>query len=107
MSMHEHINNCLVSHESSAGKLSFYSGKCSISILSNWNTVVAKKKRRKQCGKKTTDKSVSLTSSNFLQMSVNALKMAFVGPVTVTMRSGQEPSEMLILAPDCKHKLHN
>jgi hypothetical protein len=40
-------------------------------------------------------------------MSVNALKMAFVGPVTVTMRSGQEPSEMLILAPDCKHKLHN
>jgi hypothetical protein len=40
-------------------------------------------------------------------MSVNALKMAFVGPVTVTMRSGQEPSDMFILAPDCKHKLHN
>jgi len=106
MSMHEHLNNCLVSRESSTGKLSFYSGKCSISLSSNWNTQVAKK-RRKQNGKKTTDKSVSLTSSNFLQMSVNALKMAFVGPVTVTMRSGQDPSEMLILAPDCKHKLHN
>jgi len=106
MSRHEHLNNYLVSRKSSTGKLSFYSGKCSISLSSNWNTEVAKK-RRKQSGKKTTNKSVSLTSSNFLQMSVNALKMAFVGPVTVTMRSGQEPSEMLILAPDCKHKLHN
>jgi len=87
--------------------MSCYSGKCSISLSSNWNTGVAQKKRRKQSGKKTIDKAACLTSSNFLQMSVNALKMAFVGPVTVTMRSGQEPSEMLILAPDCKHKLHN
>jgi hypothetical protein len=96
-----------VSRDSPRGKLSCYIGKCSISLSSNWNTGVAKKKRRKQNGKKATDKAVCLTSSNFLQMSVNALKMAFVGPVTVTMRSGQEPSEMLILAPDCKHKLHN
>ncbi|PSN47313.1 hypothetical protein C0J52_04404 [Blattella germanica] len=35
---------------------------------------------------------------------VNALKMAFVGPVTVTIRSGHEPSEMLILAPDCNNE---
>jgi hypothetical protein len=106
MSMQEHLNNCLVSHDSSRDKLSCYSGKCSTSLSSNWNTGVAKK-RRKQSGKKTTNKSESLTSSNFLQMSVKALKMAFVGPVTVTMRSGQEPSEMFILAPDCKHKLCN
>jgi hypothetical protein len=52
-------------------------------------------------------KELSLTSSNFLQMSVKALRMAFAGPVTVTMRSGKQPSEMLILAPDCKHELHN
>jgi len=106
MSMQEHLNICLVSHDSSRGKMSCYSGKRSLSLSSNWNSGVAKK-RRKQSRKKSTNKSVSLTSSNFLQMSVNALKMAFVGPVTVTMRSGQEPSEMLILAPDCKHKLHN
>lgn len=31
-----------------------------------------------------------------------ALKMASVGPVMVTIRSGQFPSEMLILAPLCK-----
>lgn len=41
-------------------------------------------------------------SSNFLQISVNALKIEFVGPVTVTIRSGHEPSEMLIFAPDCE-----
>lgn len=40
------------------------------------------------------------TSSNFLHMSVNALKIALVLPVTVTMRSGHDPSDMLILAPD-------
>uniref|UniRef100_A0A6B0UPH9 Putative secreted protein n=1 Tax=Ixodes ricinus TaxID=34613 RepID=A0A6B0UPH9_IXORI len=38
-------------------------------------------------------------SSNFLAMSEKALRMASVDPVTVTMRSGHEPSEMLILAP--------
>lgn len=41
-----------------------------------------------------------LTSSNFLQISVNALKIALVDPVTVTILSGQDPSDMLILAPD-------
>ena len=44
-----------------------------------------------------------VTSSNFLQIKVNALKMALVAPVTVTIRSGQEPSDMLILAPDCNN----
>lgn len=37
-------------------------------------------------------------------MSVKALKMALVLPVTVTMRSGHDPSEMLILAPDWNEK---
>lgn len=66
-----------------------------------------KREGKKKCAveRKLERKEFSLTSSNFLQMSVNALKMAFVGPVTVTMRSGHEPSEMLILAPDCKHKI--
>ena len=40
------------------------------------------------------------TSSNFLQINENALKIALVEPVTVTIRSGHEPSEMFILAPD-------
>lgn len=40
------------------------------------------------------------TSSNFFVMSVNAEKIALVVPDTVTIRSGHEPSEMLILAPD-------
>lgn len=40
-----------------------------------------------------------LFSSNFLHMRLKALKMASVGPVTVTILSGQEPSDMLILAP--------
>lgn len=40
------------------------------------------------------------TSSNFLQISVNALKIALVNPVTVTIRSGHDPSDMLIFAPD-------
>lgn len=39
-------------------------------------------------------------SSNFLHIRVNALKIEFVGPVTVTIRSGHEPSDMFILAPD-------
>lgn len=39
-------------------------------------------------------------SSNFLHIRVNALKIEFVGPVTVTILSGHEPSDMLILAPD-------
>lgn len=46
-----------------------------------------------------------LTSSNFLQIRVNALKIALVDPVTVTMRSGHEPSDMLIFAPDWKEKV--
>lgn len=51
---------------------------------------------------------VVLTSSNFLQISVKALNMAFVGPVTVTILSGHEPSDMLIFAPDCnKINKHN
>ena len=40
-----------------------------------------------------------LTSSNFLQIIVKALKMESVDPVTVTIRSGHDESEMLILAP--------
>lgn len=43
---------------------------------------------------------VTLTSSNFLVISENALKMAVVEPDTVTMRSGHEPSDMLMIAPD-------
>lgn len=46
---------------------------------------------------------IRLTSSNFLHINVNALKIAFVDPVTVTIRSGHEPSDMFILAPDCKY----
>lgn len=41
-------------------------------------------------------------SSNFLHIKVKALNIEFVGPVTVTILSGHEPSDMLILAPDCK-----
>ena len=42
------------------------------------------------------------TSSNLLQINVNALKIDSVFPVTVTILSGQLPSLMLILAPLCK-----
>lgn len=42
---------------------------------------------------------VRLTSSNFLQIIVKALWIHSVVPVTVTIRSGQEPSDMFILAP--------
>lgn len=41
-----------------------------------------------------------ITSSSFLQMRLKALKMASVVPVMVTIRSGQDPSEMLMRAPD-------
>ena len=40
------------------------------------------------------------SSSSFLQIRPKDLKIASVGPVTVTMRSGIAPSEMWILAPD-------
>lgn len=43
-----------------------------------------------------------LTSSNFLVINENALNIAFVDPDTVTIRSGHEPSEIFILAPDWK-----
>lgn len=46
-------------------------------------------------------------SSNFLQISVKALNIEFVGPVTVTIRSGHEPSEIFIFAPDCLEKKIN
>ena len=42
---------------------------------------------------------LNLTSSNLLHMRVKALKIDSVFPVTVTIRSGQLPSLMLILAP--------
>ena len=42
---------------------------------------------------------ILLTSSNLLHISVNALKIDSVFPVTVTIRSGQVPSLMLIFAP--------
>ena len=46
-------------------------------------------------------KVASRSSSNFSQISVNALWMALLLPTTVTMRSGQDPSVMLIFAPLC------
>ena len=44
----------------------------------------------------------SRSSSNFSQISVNALWIDLLLPITVTMRSGQDPSVMLIFAPLCK-----
>lgn len=44
-------------------------------------------------------------SSNFRVMRENALKIAFVEPDTVTIRSGHDPSEMFIFAPDCKDNI--
>ena len=41
----------------------------------------------------------SITSSNFRAISEKALSIASVEPVTVTILSGHEPSEMFILAP--------
>lgn len=35
-------------------------------------------------------------------INVNALYIALVDPDTVTIRSGQDPSDMLIFAPDCR-----
>lgn len=43
-----------------------------------------------------------LTSSNFSAIIEKALKIASVGPVIVTILSGQEPSEILIRAPLCQ-----
>lgn len=45
------------------------------------------------------DGNLCLTSSNLYAIIAKALKMASVGPVMVTILSGQFPSEMLILAP--------
>lgn len=45
-----------------------------------------------------------LTSSNFSAIIEKALKIASVGPVIVTILSGQEPSEILIRAPLCQKK---
>lgn len=45
---------------------------------------------------------LTLTSSNFLVIKENALKIAFVEPETVTMRSGHDPSDILMVAPDWK-----
>lgn len=42
----------------------------------------------------------TLTSSNFFVINVNALKIELVVPDTVTIRSGHDPSDMLIFAPD-------
>ena len=50
-------------------------------------------------------KKALLTSSNFLQIIVKALKMESVDPVTVTIRSGHDESEILILAPLWKRKI--
>ena len=58
-----------------------------IPTMSNWLKIMISMKAAKQ------------TSSNLLQMSVNALKMDSVFPVTVTILSGQLPSLMLIFAP--------
>lgn len=46
------------------------------------------------------DPSLGPSSSNFLQIMVNAFKMDSVDPVTVTILSGTDPSVMWILAPD-------
>lgn len=48
-----------------------------------------------------------LTSSNFSAIIENALKIASVGPVIVTILSGQEPSDMLIRAPLCNAKIRS
>lgn len=58
--------------------------------------------RRRQATTKTI--MTIFTSSNFLVISENALKMAVVEPDTVTMRSGHDPSDMLMMAPDCHEK---
>lgn len=47
---------------------------------------------------------LALTSSNFFVIKENALKIAFVEPDTVTMRSGHDPSDILIVAPDWNEK---
>lgn len=44
------------------------------------------------------------TSSNFCAIMEKALKIPSVGPVMVTILSGDDPSDMLIRAPLWKHK---
>ena len=62
-----------------------------------------KQKKKKQ--NKTKDaRFYDRTSSSFLHIRLKALKMASVVPVMVTILSGQDPSEILIRAPDCKNK---
>ena len=39
------------------------------------------------------------SSSNFAQIRVNAFRIDWLVPITVTIRSGQDPSVMLIFAP--------
>lgn len=58
----------------------------------------AQETRQQRCRQK---KGTQLTSSNFFVINENALKIALVDPDTVTMRSGHDPSEMFIFAPDC------
>lgn len=48
-----------------------------------------------------------LTSSNFLQIIVKALFAFSRTPFMVTIRSGVDPSEIVILAPLFKHKIIN
>lgn len=48
------------------------------------------------------EKKYLLTSSNFSAIIEKALKIASVGPVIVTILSGQVPSEILIRAPLCQ-----
>lgn len=45
-----------------------------------------------------------ITSSNFCAIMEKALKMPSVGPVMVTILSGDDPSDMLMRAPLWKHK---
>ena len=44
------------------------------------------------------------SSSNLAQIRVNAFKMDWLVPITVTIRSGQDPSVMLIFAPLWKER---
>jgi len=45
------------------------------------------------------DTRLDRSSSNFAQMRVNAVRICWLVPITVTIRSGQEPSVILIFAP--------
>ncbi len=48
----------------------------------------------------------SHTSSNLYAIMAKALNMASVGPVMVTIRSGQFPSEIFMRALLCRNSLH-